>query len=312
MWRSRWSAIGAAVAVSFGAGGLLTAGAASPESVFVAIEPTRVLDTRIDVGLVDGLVDGTGRVLDVTGTIPVVLPGNVAGMGSPVPDGATAIVANVTAVFPSTAGFVAVRPGNATGVPTTSNINFTSGGVIEPNSVTVELPTSGAQAGAINVFFRGTNAAATTDLLVDIVGYYTADTPTGVAARDTIPSGLTVTGVFFDRTSVSTAGQPIGYMVQLPALTPVDLAATTVGFAPTPAPAIPAGEEDATCTGTWTAPTAPSGKLCIYVADALGFQAGTVSAPPLQPFRNHGFVLKGLSDGVGVIEFDVTWAYTAP
>ena len=51
LWRSRWAAIGAAVAVTFGAGGLFAANAASPESSTVSIAPVRVLDTRTDVGL---------------------------------------------------------------------------------------------------------------------------------------------------------------------------------------------------------------------------------------------------------------------
>ena len=172
MWRSRWAAIGAAIAVTLGAGGLWAAEAASPPSVFVAIRPTRVLDTRIDAGLAGPFVNAKPRLLDVTGTVPVVQPGDKITTGAPVPEGATAIVANVTAVLPTTAGFIAVRPGTATGKPATSNINFTTGGVVAPNSVTVELPTTGAPSGNIQLWFTGTSPNATTDLLVDIVGYY--------------------------------------------------------------------------------------------------------------------------------------------
>ena len=53
-WRSRWAPIGAAVAVSMGAGGFLIAEAASsPESDMVLIDPVRILDTRdpVSVGL---------------------------------------------------------------------------------------------------------------------------------------------------------------------------------------------------------------------------------------------------------------------
>jgi hypothetical protein len=179
MMRSRWAAIGAAVAVTLGAGGMIGVSAASPPSTFVAIAPTRVLDTRFDIGLTDAFTHRTPRLLDVTGTIPIVLPGNTQGTAVVVPDGATAIVANVTAVNPTTAGFVAVRPGDATGDPTTSNLNFSTGGVVVPNSVTVEIPTSGADAGKLNLYFSGTNPSATTHLLVDIVGYYSASGATG-------------------------------------------------------------------------------------------------------------------------------------
>ena len=45
--RSRWAAVGAAVAVTFGAGGLFAAQAATtPTSVSVPVDATRVLDTR--------------------------------------------------------------------------------------------------------------------------------------------------------------------------------------------------------------------------------------------------------------------------
>ncbi len=142
--------------------------------MFVAIDPTRVLDTRIDAGLSGPLVNSTARKLDVTGTIPIVLPGDVLSTGSPVPDGATAIVANVTGITPSTIGFLAIRPGTATGSPASSNVNFTAPGVIVPNSVTVELPTVGAAAGTIDLYFFGTASGATLDVAIDIVGYYQA------------------------------------------------------------------------------------------------------------------------------------------
>ena len=50
--RSRWAAIGAAVAVSLGAGTLFVASAADSEpSSFVAVTPTRIVDTREALGL---------------------------------------------------------------------------------------------------------------------------------------------------------------------------------------------------------------------------------------------------------------------
>lgn len=168
--RSRWAAIGAAVAVTLGAGGLYTVKAASAPSTFVAITPTRVLDTRTGVGLSGSFTSAVPRVLDVTGSIAVVDATGAAGIGAPVPVGATAIVANVTAVLPTTPGFVSVRPGTAAGSPTTSSVNFSAGGVVAPNAVTVEVPADGL----IQLWFQGTSPAATTDLLIDIVGYYTA------------------------------------------------------------------------------------------------------------------------------------------
>lgn len=206
MWRSRWAAIGAAIAVTVGAGGLVSVSADSAQSVFVAVSPTRVLDTRIDVGLAGPLVSETARELPVTGTIPVVLPGDVESTGSPVPADATAVVANVTSVGPTAIGFVSVRPGGATGAPSTSNINIERPGGVVPNSVTVEIGSNGN----INLYYFGAAAGATTELLVDIVGYYVegqgtpgpkGDTgdpgpkgdpgPAGLSYVDTFESGAT-------------------------------------------------------------------------------------------------------------------------
>ena len=65
LWRSRWAAIGAAVAVTVGAGGAIRfAAAASDTSTFVAVTPVRVLDTRTDVGLVGPLVSAVSQDLN--------------------------------------------------------------------------------------------------------------------------------------------------------------------------------------------------------------------------------------------------------
>jgi hypothetical protein len=170
--RTRWAAIGAAVAVTLGAGGLGIVRAASPTpSVLIAIDPVRVLDTRVPVGLDGPSVAGVSRTLDVTGTIPVVAAGGQIADAAPVPDGASGIVANVTVVSPTSIGWVAVRPGDASGVPTTSTINITSPGSVVPNSVTVAIPTAGPNAGSVDLYFHG-DPGATAHLLLDIVGYY--------------------------------------------------------------------------------------------------------------------------------------------
>ena len=141
-------------------------------SVFVPITPVRVLDTRIGAGLANPLTSDQPATLQVTGSIPTVRTGDVIVIASPVPERATGIVTNTTVVGPTTIGFLAVRPGNASGEPSTSSINFTFPGAIVPNAVTAELPTSGPGAGAVQLWFHGTEPAATTHVLLDIVGYY--------------------------------------------------------------------------------------------------------------------------------------------
>jgi hypothetical protein len=60
------------------------------------ITPVRVLDTRSDVGLAGPLVSAISQDLHLTGTIPT-----TTGTQLVVPDGATAVVMNVTAVSPT-------------------------------------------------------------------------------------------------------------------------------------------------------------------------------------------------------------------
>lgn len=176
IWRSRWAAIGAAVAVSIGAGGLLIADAASgPASNVVLTDPVRVLDTRdpVDVGLPGPFVSQVSQKLQMTGSIPT-----TTGPQTVVPAGATGVLLNVTPVNATAAGFISIRPGDAVGAPTTSSLNFTTGDVL-PNAVTVALPTAGANAGQIDITFDAYGATGpTTDILIDVVGYTSAAAPT--------------------------------------------------------------------------------------------------------------------------------------
>lgn len=192
--RTRWSAVGAAVAITLGAGGLFAAEAASSESVFVAVTPTRVLDTRIAVGLSGPLISEGARNLKITGTVPTVGSDGTPSTGAPVPAGATAVVMNATIVGPTApAGFLSVRPGDATGEPTTSSLNFTAPGVVIPNAVTVELPTAGANAGEVNLYLFGSVPGSSANVRLDVVGYYVegAGGPAGPKGDtgDTGPAG---------------------------------------------------------------------------------------------------------------------------
>lgn len=176
LWRSRWAAIGAAVAVALGAGGFFFASAADSErSNFVAVTAARVVDTRVDLGVVDPVVSAAPVVVQITGTVPT-----AGGSAVVVPTDATAVVVNVTAVRPTVAGYMTVRPGDAAGSPTTSSLNFSAGQVVA-NSVTVQLPA----AGNIQVTYFAPGGAGTVDLLIDVVGYYVADgsTESAIAAE---------------------------------------------------------------------------------------------------------------------------------
>lgn len=171
LWRSRWAAIGAALAVAVGGGGLFVANAASsPPSTVVTIDPVRILDTRnpLDVGLAGPFASQVPQKLQVTGPVPT-----TTGTQTPVPIGATGVLLNVTVVGPTAAGFLSVRPGDATGLPSTSSLNFGAGDIV-PNSVQVGLPTVGSGAGKIDITYDAFGVLGpTTDVLVDVVGYTT-------------------------------------------------------------------------------------------------------------------------------------------
>jgi hypothetical protein len=168
--RTRWAAIGAACAVTLGGGtfGIVQASVSSGDrAVYVPITPVRVLDTRSDVGVAT-IQDATPALLTVTGSIAT-----TSGQQNVVPVGASSVVINVTAINPTSDGFVSLRPGDATGAPAVSTLNVTVGGTF-PNGATITLPTSGGSAGQIQIWYEAYAATGgTTDLLIDVVGYYT-------------------------------------------------------------------------------------------------------------------------------------------
>jgi hypothetical protein len=82
------------------------------------------------------------------------------------------VVLNVTAVNPTAGGYVSLRPGDATGAPTVSTLNVTAGGTF-PNGATITIPTTGAHAGEIQVWYEAEyTTVGSTELLIDIAGYY--------------------------------------------------------------------------------------------------------------------------------------------
>lgn len=155
-WRSRWAAIGAAVAVTLGAGAVIqrvTASSSAAPSSFVAVTPFRVFDTRpspYNVGGWVGPLTGGGSHTFA-----------IAGEGS-VPDDAIAVVMNVTAVGATAASHVTIYPAGDP-LPVASNINLRES-ITTANLVTVALGTNGE----VTVF----NFAGNVHVLADVAGYY--------------------------------------------------------------------------------------------------------------------------------------------
>jgi hypothetical protein len=155
--RSRWAAIGAAVAVSLGAGGigLIAHAANSNPSSFVSITPCRLFDTRPATLVGDRntpLNTGEEFVRQVWGA-----NGNCT-----IPSNATAISYNIT-VPTGVDSFLTVFPADATR-PNSSSINPVRGESIKANGGIVGL----SAAGAIKIYTH----TGPVDALLDITGYY--------------------------------------------------------------------------------------------------------------------------------------------
>jgi len=97
----------------------------------------------------------------------------VTGVGG-LPASASAVVLNVTAVSPSAGGFLTVYP-SGVARPLASSLNFLASRIV-PNAVVAELGANGA----IEVY---NGSPGCTDVVVDVVGYFTAGTP-GAGALD--------------------------------------------------------------------------------------------------------------------------------
>lgn len=121
---------------------------------YYPVAPARLLDTRTGVGAPVGKI-GAGKTVDL----------QVAGRGGVPASGVGAVVLNVTVTGPSAASFLTAYP-TGESRPTASSINFAKGW-LGSNNVTVKLPANGK----VSVF----NNSGSTDVIVDVVGFYAGD-----------------------------------------------------------------------------------------------------------------------------------------
>jgi hypothetical protein len=160
--RTRWSAVGAAVAVVFGAGVVLPSANAAitggNRAVFVPIEPCRLFDTRSAPVTVGPRATPIGPAETYTQ--------QVTGSNGhcEIPSDATAVSMNVTTVDGTAASYLTVYPANAPHLPEASNLNWTPGAPPTPNKVDVKL----SDTGAVKVY----NNTGSVNVLADVVGYY--------------------------------------------------------------------------------------------------------------------------------------------
>ena len=156
--RSRWVALGAALAVLAGSGGLLSASASGSAnaSSFVPITPCRLLDTRAA-----NVVGTRSTPLGQQETLLTPVWGTNG--NCTIPTGATGLSMDVVAVNATGSSFLTVFPADQP-LPLSSNLNWVAGQPPTPNAVTVAVSSDGR----IGFF----NNAGTVDIAVDIVGFY--------------------------------------------------------------------------------------------------------------------------------------------
>ena len=128
-------------------------------STYHPIVPVRLLDTRTGDGLVGRLEANSPRTFQVTGRRGI-------------PMGATAVTGNLTVVAPSNGWAIFLGPLPEPN-PSTSTINFAAGQVIG-NGLTVAL----SSAGSLSATYMS-EAGNFTDLVLDVTGYFTADSSGG-------------------------------------------------------------------------------------------------------------------------------------
>jgi hypothetical protein len=161
--RARWAAIGAAVAVSLGVGGIAVTHAvvsSGQRAGFVPIAPCRLFDLRAATQ-----IGPRGAPLDAGETYTQAVTG--LNGDCDIPADATAVAMNVTTVGGTAASFLTIWPSDVTPRPLASNLNWAPGSPPTPNKVDVKLSADGK----VNLF----NFAGTVSALADVVGYYAAD-----------------------------------------------------------------------------------------------------------------------------------------
>jgi hypothetical protein len=148
---------GGSVQIIADVSGWFTDASVATGSVFTGVTPVRILDTRSGIG-------GYSTPVGPAGTIVLTAAGwgGVPLMTSTSPVPPTAVVLNVTVTNSSTGGYLTLFPDGA-GQPATSDLNFLAGQTI-PNLVVVRVGANGK----LDIF----NAAGTTDVIADVVGWY--------------------------------------------------------------------------------------------------------------------------------------------
>ena len=124
-------------------------------STFVPINPVRLLDTRIGLGLTGKFTANIPRTLDIAGQLGI-------------PNGAVAITGNLTVVNQNYAGYASVTP-TPNANPSTASLNFPVGEA-RGNNITSPL----SSVGGLSIVYKAPDGK-TTHFVLDVTGYFLDD-----------------------------------------------------------------------------------------------------------------------------------------
>ncbi len=160
-----------------------TAGSSTLGSSFVGINPTRICDTRSGSNIscaAQSLNSNSILTVQTGGLAGIPMPNTDS--GAPLYDTAVAAVANVTVTNNSQASFLTAWQGGGVTQPNSSNINWSTASTTVSNTVIVPLNSTGS----FNIY----NFAGTTDVVVDIMGFYVNNPGVNVGTMDMLNSAV--------------------------------------------------------------------------------------------------------------------------
>lgn len=166
--------------------------------VFTPVQPCRIVDTRIAQG---AIAAGQVRSYRAAGRTTYSDQGGSATNCSLQNEVPGAVMLSVTAVSPAQAGYATVFPAGAA-VPGTASLNYVAGAVVN-NAVVVRVPNPAT------TYDFSIYSHATSDYVVDIVGFFAAPRATALSCVD---SALATTTINIGATGQVTAPAcPAGY-----------------------------------------------------------------------------------------------------
>ena len=273
----------------------------------------RFLDTRVAGGAFRRNESRDLGVLDAS------IPPGLGPCG--VPAGAKAVLLSLSALKGTTTAVGSARVGPGAG-PTVVALQFQKG---LGSTATTVVPLNGSSE------VRITSAAAGAGYVGYLLGYYEdpvwavqTDVDALKAANNTqdaiisslllgtamVPSGQTITGYGAFDHSVIADNEDVFVAVQLSGRASAPLSPDKVNFAPNPL----VGDSDPECAGTVDAPTAPPGKVCLYLGMSFHVDGLSGTSAVQTGFDDRFFLVYAYANGTPGTDlyFRFSWAYHAP